>query len=85
VKRYPIGLASYVVDPRIPRLVRALSLFHLWLLSVLLLLVVSRAGYNRRAFKYQTLTTWAILVAKWRLTKPEDNVNWVYSRPAQIR
>jgi hypothetical protein len=84
VGRYPIGLASYMADRRIPRFVRALSLFHLWLTPVLVL-IVSRAGYDRRAFTYQTLITWAILLASWRLTKPEDNVNWVYSRPAQIR
>jgi hypothetical protein len=84
VKKYPIGLASYMVDRRIPRFVRALSLFHLWLVPVLLV-VVSRAGYDRRAFRYQTLITWTILVASWRLTRPEDNVNWVYSRPAEIR
>ena len=83
-KKYPIGLASYMVDRRIPRFVRALSLFHLWLTPVLLL-VVSRAGYDRRAFKYQVPITWTILLASWRLTKPKDNVNWVYSRPAQIR
>lgn len=82
--RYPIGLASYMADRRIPRFVRALSLFHLWLTPVLVL-IVSRAGYDRRAFRYQTLITWVILLASWRLTKPEDNVNWVHSRPAQIR
>ena len=84
VKKYPIGLASYMGDRRIPRFVRGLSLFHLWLVPVLLL-VVSRAGYDRRAFRYQTFITWAILAASWRLTRPDDNVNWVYSRPAQIR
>lgn len=84
VRRYPIGLASYMSDRRIPRFVRALSLFHLWL-TPLLVLVVSRRGYDRRALKYQTFLTWGILLASWRLTRPEDNVNWVHSRPAQIR
>jgi hypothetical protein len=84
VGRYPIGLASYMTDRHIPRFVRALSLFHLWLTPVLVL-IVSRAGYDRRAFKYQTLVTWVILLASWRLTKPKDNVNLVHSRPNQIR
>jgi hypothetical protein len=83
-RRYPIGLASYMVDLRIPPFVRALLLFHLWLIPVLVL-IVSRAGYDRRAFRYQTLVTWAILLASWRLTKPEDNVNWVYSWRNRIR
>jgi hypothetical protein len=83
-KTYPIGLASYMADPRIPRFVRALSLFHLWLTPVLVL-IIARAGYERRAWRYQTLITWAILAASWRLTKPEDNVNWVYSLRQRIR
>lgn len=84
VKKYPFGLASYMSDRRIPRFVRALSLFHLWLTPVLVL-IVARAGYDRRAFRYQTLITWAILLASWRLTTPEENVNWVYSWPGRIR
>jgi hypothetical protein len=84
VRKYPFGLASYMFDQRIPRFVRALSLFHLWLVPVLVL-VVSRAGYDRRAFKYQTPVTWLILLASWRLTKPEENVNWVYSWRGRIR
>lgn len=38
-KKYPIGLASYMADRRIPRFVRALSRFHLWLTPVLVLIV----------------------------------------------
>jgi hypothetical protein len=82
--RTPIGLAGYMFDRRLGRFVRALSLFHLWLTPVLLV-VVSRTGYDRRALKYQTILTWLILLASWRFTRPEDNVNWVYSRRAQIR
>jgi hypothetical protein len=43
-------------DRRLSRFVRALSLFHVWLTPVLLL-VVSRTGYDRRALKYQTVVT----------------------------
>ena len=78
-RRTPIGLASYMFDPRLSRFVRGLSLFHLWL-TPLLVFVISRVGYDRRALKYQTGATAAILLASWRLTKPEENVNWVYSR-----
>ena len=80
----PIGLASYMFDRRLPRFVRALSLFHLWL-TPLLLLIVSRTGYDRRAWKHQTVLTWLLLLASWRLTRPEENVNWVHSRRQQIR
>lgn len=80
----PIGLASYMFDRRLPRFLRALSLFHLWLTPVVLL-VVSRAGYDRRALKYETVFTWAILLASWRFTRPEDNVNWVHSHREDVR
>jgi hypothetical protein len=80
----PIGLAGYMFDRRLGRFVRALSLFHLWLTPVLLL-VLSRTGYDRRAPRYQTIVIWLILIGSWRLTRPEDNVNWVYSCRAQIR
>jgi hypothetical protein len=82
--RTPIGLASYMFNRRIPRFVRALSLFHLWLTPVLVV-IVSRVGYDRRAFKYQTMVTAVVLLASWQLTKPHDNVNWVYSRREEIR
>jgi hypothetical protein len=78
------GLASYMFDRRIPLFVRGLSLFHLWL-TPMLIFIISRVGYDRRAFKYQTYVTWLVLLASWRLTKPKDNVNWVYSFPDRIR
>src|SRR6266508_3361385 len=52
-----LGLADYMFDRKIPRPVRALSLFHLWL-PPLLLWTVGRLGYDRRAFRAQTLSTW---------------------------
>ncbi len=83
-RKTPIGLASYMFDRRLPRLLRALSLFHLWLTPVLIL-VVSRTGYDRRALKYQTVLTWVILLASWRFTRPADNVNWVHSHRKDAR
>jgi hypothetical protein len=82
--RTPIGLASYMFDRRLSRPLRALSLFHVWL-TALLLLIVAKAGYDRRAWKHQALLTWLILLASLRFTRPEKNVNWVYSRRLQIR
>ena len=82
--RSPVALASYMFDRRLPRFVRALSLFHVWL-TPMLRLVVLRVGYDRRALKYQTVVTWLTLLASWRFTRPEENVNWVYSRRETIR
>ena len=72
-----IGLADYMFDRKIPRPIRALSLFHLWL-PPLLLWTVARLGYDRRAFRAQTLLTWTVLVATYHLTDPADDINWVY-------
>jgi hypothetical protein len=82
--RTPIGLASYMFDRRLSRFIRGLSLFHVWL-TPLLLLIVSRAGYDRRAWKHGTVLTWLLLLASWRFTSPDENVNWVYSHRKQIR
>jgi hypothetical protein len=80
----PLGLASYMFDRRLSRFVRALSLFHVWLTPIFLL-VISRVGYDRRALRYQTMVTGLTLLASWGLTKPRDNVNWVYARREKIR
>jgi hypothetical protein len=72
-----IGLADYMFDRKIPRPVRALSLFHLWL-PPLLLWTVARVGYDRRALPSQTLVTWTVLFATYHLTDPADDINWVY-------
>lgn len=82
--RSPIGLAEYMFDDRIPRGTRALSLFHLWL-SPLFVYLVARKGYDRRALKWQSVATWLLLLASWRLTKPSENVNWVYAFRDRIR
>jgi hypothetical protein len=79
IGRTPVGLASYMFDRRLSRFVRSLSLFHLWL-TPLLVFLISRVGYDRRALKYQSIATAGILLASWRFTTPEENVNWVYSR-----
>jgi hypothetical protein len=72
-----IGLSAYMFDSKIPLSIRALSLFHI-VLPVLLLWLLYRLGYDRRALFAQTLLAWIVLPASYLLTKPSDNVNWVY-------
>ena len=72
-----IGLSAYMFDSKIPLSIRALSLFHV-VLPVLLLWLVYRLGYDERALLAQTLLAWIVLPASYLLTKPSDNVNWVY-------
>jgi hypothetical protein len=75
--RTAIGLAEYMFDSRWPLPLRALSLFHLWL-PALLIWMVCRLGYDKRALPIQTLIGSGVLVASYVLTEPKDNVNWVF-------
>lgn len=70
------GLTDYMFDRSKPLYLRALSLFHVFL-PVLLVWMISRLGYQRRALVAQTILAWVVLPLSYWLTKPEDNVNWV--------
>ena len=47
-------------------------------LPFLLLWLVSRVGYDRRAWMAQTLVAWVVLPVCYCCTKPSDNINWVF-------
>ena len=49
-----IGLANYMFDTSIPRFTRGLSLFHV-ALPLLLVWMLHRLGYDRRALFWQTI------------------------------
>ena len=59
--RSMLGLADYMYNPGIPLFARCLSSFHGWL-PFLLLWMVWRLGYDRRALAVQTLCCWALLL-----------------------
>ena len=69
------GLTDYMFDERLPRYLRALSLYHVFM-PVLLLWLVLRLGYDPRAVPAQTLLMWLVLGLTWWVG-PEDNVNFV--------
>jgi hypothetical protein len=71
------GLAAYMFDESYPLWLRAFSLFHLPLVAVLIWML-ARQGYDRRAFWAQTLLAWIVLPLSWWLTDPEENINWVH-------
>ena len=71
------GLSHYMFDRTIPRAVRALSLFHVWL-PPLLLWMVRRLGYDRRALPIQIAAGEGVLLASYALAPPKENINWVY-------
>lgn len=58
---YITGMTSYMFDAKIPLLVRGLSSFHGWLPFVLLWLVW-RLGYDRRAFGLQSVLAIVLLL-----------------------
>jgi hypothetical protein len=75
------SLAAYMFDPRKPRYVRALSLFHVWLPPLLVWLVYA-LGYDQRALVATTLFAWVVLPLTWLVTdRGEESVNWVYGPP----
>jgi hypothetical protein len=74
---YLIGMARYMFEAAKSRLLRGLSLFHL-VLPFLLLWMVYRLGYDRRAWVVQTLVAWVVLPVCYGCTAPADNINWVF-------
>jgi hypothetical protein len=81
------GVTSYMLDSSIPLFLRALSLFHGWLPFVLLWLL-SRLGYDRRALGVQSVIAIVVLLISYLFApapppaanhpKWAVNINYVY-------
>lgn len=77
-----IQISAYMFEPDTEMHIRILSgLFHLSLPPVLLYLLV-RLGYDKRALWLQTIIALIVLPVTYQVTQPEDNINWVYG-PAE--
>ena len=72
-----IGMATYMFEADRPLFLRGLSLFHA-ALPVVMIFLLRRLGYDRRALPAQTLLVWIVLPATWLLTDPADNINLVF-------
>jgi len=72
--RHVIGGTEYMFDPRLPLIVRLLSLFHV-VMPPLLLWAIWRLGYDGRGWKYQTLTAWIVVPINY-FWRPQYDVNW---------
>ena len=72
--RHPIGGTEYMFDPHIPLWIRGLSLFHV-VVPPLLLWAIWRLGYDRRGWRYQTLTAWIAVPINY-FWRPQYDVNW---------
>lgn len=81
--RRPVtGLAGYMFDPTLPRWLRGLSLFHLFL-PPLLIWGVWRLGYDSRALALQTVVAWIVLPVTRLITDPQENINRVFGPGAR--
>lgn len=69
-----IGGTEFMFDPHIPMAIRVASLFHI-VAPVLLLWAVLRVGYDKRGWKFQTLTAWIVIPINY-FWRPQDDVNW---------
>lgn len=74
IGRHPIGGTEYMFDPHIPLAIRLASLFHI-VAPILLLWAVLRIGYDKRGWKFQTITAWIVIPINY-LWRPQDDVNW---------
>jgi hypothetical protein len=72
--RHLIGGTEFMFDPHVPLPIRLLSLFHL-ITPPLLLWAIWRLGYDRRGWKYQTLTAWIVVPINY-FWRPQYDVNW---------
>lgn len=84
------GMTSYMFDANLPLLTRGLSFFHFWL-PIVLVLLVWRLGYDRRALWAWTLLAWGLMLicffwmpappalpATPDGVRPPVNINYVY-------
>jgi hypothetical protein len=78
-KHHLIGGTEYLFDPKVALWVRLLSLSHIFL-PVLLLWVLWRMGYDRRAWILQSAIALAAFVA-CRFTNPAKNMNFAFRDP----
>ncbi|MDH4048042.1 MAG: hypothetical protein OEW68_06595 [Gammaproteobacteria bacterium] len=75
-----VGLADYMFDKQSPPWLRAVSLFHVPLLAVIVW-APWRLGYDPGVYPWAVLIAWLVLLLTRWLTKPKSNINHVYRLP----
>ena len=73
-------LADYMFEKQSPLWLRAVSLFHVPLLAVVVW-GPWRLGYDPGVFPWAVLIAWLVLLLTRWLTKPKSNINHVYRLP----
>ena len=81
------GMTNYMFDSSKDFFPRFLSFFHFWL-PILLIFLVYKLGYDRKAFLFWTLLAWGLMLvsffllpeagAKFDFAQQPHNVNYVY-------
>lgn len=79
------GMTDYMFEPQRPLFLRGLSLFHGWL-PFLLVYLVARLGYDRRALPLWTALAWTLMAVSYRFMPPPApahgiapvNIDYVY-------
>lgn len=74
---FGLNATSYMFTNDKSLFVRSLSLFHIFL-PIVLIYLLFRLGYDRRALLAQTLLAWVILPVSYLVSDPTRNINWVY-------
>lgn len=72
-----LDITSYMFEPERPLYLRSLSLFHI-ALPLIMIFLLRRLGYDRRALAAQTLLTWIVLPVTYLITDPAANINWAF-------
>ena len=72
-----ITLSDYMFDNSYPMVLRAISLFHVFV-PVIWIWYLIKYGYDKRAFGYFTILYWIVLIATYLCTDPDKNINWVF-------
>lgn len=75
---HPVGGTEYMFDDGSPWWLRALSLFHLWTVPLLIWLA-RKLGHDRRGWQLQALLVLLLFPLGQQLGAPEQNLNWMWA------
>jgi len=71
------GFTEYMFNSNLSLWLRIIALYHL-ILPPLLIWLILRLGYDRRAWIVQVLLGWMITLGIWFFTSPLRNINFVF-------
>ena len=74
---HPLKLTQYMFEPTAHLLPRILSLFHIFL-PALLLWLLYKIGYDKRALIWQSCFAWIVLIVCYFVTAPHKSINFVF-------